>query len=209
MWTRTGVEAGRRVIALDGKTAIGARSAQALPPHLVAAFDHTSSAVLGQVVVAAKSKEIRAVEDLLASIDLAGAVVTVDAMQTQSVSDTARAITGAGGDHVFTVKKNQPRLYTASKNLPLKDVPGHRVSTTGHGRRVTRTIKLVAAPAWVHFAGAAQVAQVRRAVTRGGTKTVEVVLPDHLRRQPLGATGHLAAWVQGHWGQGEPPQLAC
>jgi predicted transposase YbfD/YdcC len=198
MWTRTAVVAGRRVIALDGKTVRGARSAKTLAPHLVAAFDHTSGAVLGQVAVAAKSNEIPAVRDLLAYFDLAGAVVTVDAMHTQT--DTASAITGAGGDYVFTVKKNQPGLYAASKNLPWKDVPGHRVSTTGHGRRVTRTIKVVAAPAWVHFAGAAQVAQVRRTVTRGGTKTVEVVYlitsADHHSAPP--AT--LAAWVQGHWG---------
>ena len=198
MWTRTAVVAGRRVIALDGKTVRGARSAQTVAPHLVAAFDHTSGAVLGQVAVAAKSNEIPAVRDLLACFDLAGAVVTVDAMHTQS--DTATAITGAGGDYVFTVKKNQPGLYAASKNLPWKDVPGHRVSTTGHGRRVTRTIKVVDAPTRVDFPGAVQVAQVRRTVTRGGTKTVEVVYlitsADHHAAPP--AT--LADWVQGHWG---------
>jgi len=42
----------------------------------------------------------------LASFDLTGAVVTVDAMHTQT--DTAQAITDAGGDYVFTVKGNQP-----------------------------------------------------------------------------------------------------
>ena len=74
------------------------------------------------------------------------------------------------------------------------------MTTTGHGRRVTRTIKVVAAPAWVDFPGAAQIAQVRRTVTRGGTKSVEVVYlitsADHHAAPP--AT--LAAWVQGHWG---------
>jgi len=79
-------------------------------------------------------------------------------------------------------------------------VPGYRVTTRGHGRRVTRTIKVVTAPAWVHFAGAAQIAQVRRTVTRGGKKSVEVVYlissADHHAAPP--AT--LAAWVQGHWG---------
>ena len=47
--------------------------------------------------------------------------------------------------------------------------------STGHGRRARRTIKAVLVPAWTGFAGAAQVAQVRRTVTEKGKKTVEVV----------------------------------
>ena len=148
--------------------------------------------------MAAKSNEIPAVRDLLACFDLTEAVVTVDAMHTQI--DTAIAITAAGGDYVFTVKKNQPGLHQRCKDLPWKDVPGHRVTTTGHGRRVTRTIKVVTAPAWVDFPGAAQIAQVRRIVTKSGRKSVEVVYlitsADHHGAPP--AT--LAGWIQGHWG---------
>jgi len=88
---------------------------------------------------------------------------------------TAQVITDAGGDYLFTVKNNQPTLHRAGKDLPWNDVPGYRVTTGGHGRRVTRTTKVVTAPAWVHFAGAAQIAQVRRTVTRGGKKSVEVI----------------------------------
>jgi len=198
LWTRTRVVAGRRVIALDGKTVRGARTANAVAPHLVAAFDHAAGTVLGQVAVATKSNEIPAVRDLLATFDLFAVVVTVDAMHTQT--DTATAITAAGGDYVFTVKKNQPSLHAACQNLPWKDVPAHRVSTTGHGRRATRTIKVVAAPAWVDFAGAAQIAQVRRTVTKAGRKSVEVIYlitsADHHDAPP--AT--LAGWIQGHWG---------
>lgn len=44
-WARTGSVAGRRVIAIDGKTVRGARSRDAdgtSAPHLVAAFDHAA-----------------------------------------------------------------------------------------------------------------------------------------------------------------------
>jgi len=198
LWTRTGVADGRRIIAIDGKTVRGARTAKAVAPHLVAAFDHTAGTVLGQVAVAAKSNEIPAVRDLLATFDLTAVVVTVDAMHTQT--DTATAITAAGGDYVFTVKRNQPGLHAACKNLPWKDVPAHRVTSTGHGRAVTRTIKVIDAPHWVTFTGAAQLAQVRRTVTRAGSKSVEVLYlitsADHQCAPP--AT--LAAWIQGHWG---------
>ncbi len=198
MWTRTRVVDQRRVIAIDGKTVRGARTHETTAPHLVAAYDHGHGVVLGQLAVAAKSNEIPAVRTLLATFDLTGVVVTVDAMHTQS--DTAQLIVDGGGDYVFTVKANQPKLYAACKALPWSQVPARRVTSKGHGRRVTRTIKVVTAPAWVEFAGAVQVAQVRRTVTRKGKKTVEVVYlitsADTLAASP--AT--LAAWVQGHWG---------
>ncbi|MGH3466703.1 MAG: ISAs1 family transposase, partial [Thermocrispum sp.] len=100
--------AGRRVIAIDGKTIRGARTKTATAPHLIAALDHHAGVVLGQHAVAAKSNEIPAVRDLLASFDpadLRGCVITLDAMHTQA--DTAEAILEAGADYVFTVKANR------------------------------------------------------------------------------------------------------
>ena len=67
----------------------------------------------------------------------------------------------------------------------------------GHGRRARRTIKVALAPAWIGFDGAAQVAQLRRTVTRNGKKTVEVVYLITSDRNADPAT--LAAWVRGHW----------
>jgi predicted transposase YbfD/YdcC len=53
------------------------------------------------------------------------------------------------------------------------------------------------APAWTGFEGAAQVAQLRRTVTKKGKKTVEVVYLITSDRQAGPET--LAAWVRGHW----------
>lgn len=103
-WTRTKVISGQQIIAIDGKAVRGAKDAQGQMPHLVATLDHHSGAVLGQLAVAAKSNEIPRVRELLADFNLADTVVTVNAMHTQT--DTATAITGAGGDYVFTVKAN-------------------------------------------------------------------------------------------------------
>ena len=198
MWTRTHTAETRRVIALDGKTVRGARSKTTTAPHLVAALDQHTGTVIGQLAVTAKSNEIPAVQGLLELFDLTDVVVTVDAMHTQT--GTAQQITTAGGDYVFTVKANQPKLFAACKNLPWEDVPSHTTTSRGHGRKATRTIKVTTAPAWVEFAGATQVAQLRRTVTRNSKKTVEVVYlitsADHQAAPP--AT--LAAWVQGHWG---------
>ena len=52
-------------------------------------------------------------------------------------------------------------------------------------------------PAWIEFDGTAQVAQLRRTVTRNGKKTVEVVYLITSDRDADPAT--LVAWVRGHW----------
>ena len=96
----------------------------------------------GQVAVDAKSNEIPAVRELpKAFTDLAGAVITVDALHTQS--DTAQAITGRGAGDVMTVKANMPTLYKQLKKLPWTAIPATSAVSTGHGRRARRTIKAV------------------------------------------------------------------
>ena len=116
-------------------------------------------------------------------------------MHTQS--DTAQVITGRGADYVMTVKANMPTLYRKLKNLPWTAVPAVSSVSTDHGRRARRTIKVALAPAWIEFAGAAQVAQLRRTVTKKGRKTVEVVYLITSDRDADPAA--LAAWVRGHW----------
>jgi predicted transposase YbfD/YdcC len=194
--TRTARVGGRLVIAVDGKAVRGARNKEGKAPHLVAALAHSIGAVLGQVAVDAKSNEIPAVRDLLkAFADLAGAVITIDALHTQH--DTAKAILARQADYVMTVKANTPTLYRQLRKLPWAAVPAVSSVSTDHGRRIRRTIKAALAPAWIEFAGAAQVAQVRRTVTRKGNKTVEVVYLITSSGDADPAT--LAAWVRGHW----------
>ena len=196
LYTRAVQADGRLVIAIDGKTVRGAKNKTGKAPHLVAALAHGIGAALGQAAVDEKSNEIPAVRDLLkAFASLASAVVTIDAMHTQH--DTAQVILGRGAGYVMTVKANMPALYRQLKKLPWSAVPA--VSSVGmdHGRRARRTIKAVLAPAWVEFEGAAQVAQLRRTVTKNGKKTVEVVYLITSDRA-AGPTA-LAAWVRGHW----------
>jgi predicted transposase YbfD/YdcC len=194
--TRAAQAGGRLVIAIDGKTVRGAKSKGGKAPHLVAALAHGIGAVLGQVAVDEKSNEIPAVRDLLkAFASLAAAVITIDAMHTQS--DTAQVILSRGADYVMTVKGNMPTLYRQLKKLPWAAVPSVSSVSTGHGRRARRTITAVLAPAWIGFDGAAQVAQLRRTVTKNGKKTVEVVYLITSDRDADPAV--LAAWVRGHW----------
>jgi predicted transposase YbfD/YdcC len=196
LWTRAVRAGGRLVIAVDGKTVRGAKSKNGKAPHLVAALAHGAGAVLGQVAVDEKSNEIPAVRELLkAFAGLAGAVFTIDAMHTRH--DTAEAIPGRGAGYVMTVKASMPTLYRKLKKLPWAAIPAVSSVSTDHGRRARRTIKVALAPAWIEFDGAAQVAQLRRTVTKKGKRTVEVVYLITSDRAADPAT--LAAWVRGHW----------
>jgi hypothetical protein len=141
------------------------------------------------------SPQIPAVRDLLkAFTSLAGAAITVDAVHTQS--DTAQVITGRDADYVMTVKGNMPTLYQQRKKLPWARIPAVSAVTTGRGRRARRTVKVALAPSWVEFAGAAQVAQRRRTVTRKDQKTIEVVYL--ITSDRMADPAALAAWVRGH-----------
>ena len=164
---------------------------------LVAAFDHPTGMVAAQVGIGSKDSEITAARALLDLLDLTGAVVTMDALHTQH--ETAAKIRAAGAYFLLTVKANQKTLYRLLKALPWAKIPGVTATDRGHGRRATRTIKVLQAPAWIQFQGALQVAQLRRTVTKKGKRTVEVVYLITSADARTAPPATLAAWVRGHW----------
>jgi predicted transposase YbfD/YdcC len=99
---------GIKHVAIDGKTLRGSGSARLGPLHLVSAWATAQHLSLGQVAVDAKSNEITAIPALLELLDLAGAVVTIDAMGCQKA--IAQKIADQGADYVLTVKENQEHL---------------------------------------------------------------------------------------------------
>ena len=99
------VESGQ-VIAVDGKTVRGA-GLRAL--HLVSAWAHQSGIVLGQCKVAEKSNEITAIPQLLDDLYLAGSIVTLDALGTQT--SIAQKIIDKKADYVLALKGNQGQLH--------------------------------------------------------------------------------------------------
>ena len=106
------------MIAVDGKTLPGSRSATERARHLVAGLDHMSGTVMAPPEVEAKSTEIPALPAVIKALGerAAGAVITADALHTQTASATA--ILAAGVDYVFTVKSNQPTLHKTLAGQP-------------------------------------------------------------------------------------------
>lgn len=197
-WLRTTTVDGRRVIAVDGKTLRGARDAAGHLTHLLAALDHDAGVVVGQLEVGARTNEIPLLTELLDPVDLTDVVVTADALHCQR--GTAEYIASRGGHYAFTVKANQPTLLKRLKALPWKAIP---VSTSiigrGHGRRERRTVKATEHAGGLGFPHAAQVLQVRRTVTRGSRRSVEVVYVICSVPMTSADPRQVAAWIRGHW----------
>jgi predicted transposase YbfD/YdcC len=130
-------------VAIDGKTLRGARAAagDGRPVHLLAAMDHTSRGVLAQHQVGGAPEEVPGFRPLLAGLDLAGVVVTADALQTHP--EAAKFLVADKQAHyLFQVKANQPTLLARCTGLPWHRVPVlDRTRDRGHGRIEVRTLK--------------------------------------------------------------------
>lgn len=86
-WIESIVEVvGAQVIPIDGKTIKGSydREQGKSALHLVSAWSSQYRLVLGLVLVADKSNEITAIPALLELLDMAGCIITIDAMGTQT-----------------------------------------------------------------------------------------------------------------------------
>jgi predicted transposase YbfD/YdcC len=149
----TGVE--RPTLAVDGKTLRRShdRKSGLGALHSVIAWASEYGLSLGQVACDEKSNEITAIPELLKLVDVAGGVVTIDAMGCQK--EIAGAVVAAKGDYVLALKGNQGTLHQAVVDHVLKrwdddfagDVVGrHRTDETGHGRRESRTYIQLEAP---------------------------------------------------------------
>ena len=120
-WTRRAFVRGREddgappQIAVDGKTLRRSfdRRRGATPLHLVSAFATASGLVLAQRRVAEKGGELAALPDLLAGLDVRGALISLDAVACQP--GVAATITGRGGDYLIALKGNGRALHAAAK----------------------------------------------------------------------------------------------
>ena len=131
---------GLRAVAVDGKTSRGARRGDGTRVHLLGAAEH-GGRLLDHLEIDVKHNETSHFTELLAPLDLAGAVVTSDALHTVRANLHWLA-TEKKAHYIAVVKANQPLLYAQVKALPWRQVPaGGTTREAGHGRLETRTLK--------------------------------------------------------------------
>ena len=149
----TGIE--RPTLAIDGKTLRRshdrARGLGAL--HSVSVWASEFGLTLAQVATAEKSNEITAIPQLLSLVDLNGAIITIDAMGTQTA--IAEKIVDGAGDYILALKGNQGTLHDAvidyineQTKTDFCGIGARRWDTTEkkHGRIERRTYIQMPAP---------------------------------------------------------------
>lgn len=102
-----------QVIAVDGKAVRGSfdRSGEHSAIHIVSAWACGQRLVLGQLKVDEKSNEITAIPELLNMLEIAGCIITIDAMGCQKT--IAKTIIDKQADYILALKGNQGSLHTA------------------------------------------------------------------------------------------------
>lgn len=194
-------------IAIDGKSVRGSKKATATGClHLVSAWATEARLTLGQVSVPDGSNEIAVIPELLAVLELKGAVVTLDAAGCQKA--IARQIRDRGGEYVLAVKGNQPALYAAVERVFAAACEadfagvthtGHASEAVGHGRAEERYTMMISDPAGLpsEWPDVAAVVQVNRERTIGDRTTTTTHYYITSRR---GTAAEMAGWIRGHWG---------
>ncbi|UVS60258.1 MULTISPECIES: ISAs1 family transposase [Nitrosomonas] len=140
------------MIAIDGKCLRRSldQASKKAAIHMVSAWAQHNNLVLGQVKVDDKSNEITAIPKLLSRLDIAGAVITIDAMGCQK--KIAEQIKQQGGDYVFSLKGNQGNLHDDVKTFFTSSLSPAVTSVSyegEHGRIETRSIRATADIAWL------------------------------------------------------------
>lgn len=135
---------GAEVIPIDGKKLRQSfdRSTATSAIHVVSAWACQHRLVLGQVKVDSKSNEITAIPKLLDMLEIAGCIITIDAMGCQK--DIAAKIIGKKASYVLALKGNHSKLYEevsrwfdlARRHNGFADIKHsyHQTTESGHGR---------------------------------------------------------------------------
>ena len=189
-------------VCLDGKTVRGSRDGAAWAVHLMSAFAARARWVLAQQAVSKKSNEIIAIPNLLAQLDLRGAVVSIDAMGCQKA--IAATIVDAGAEYVLALKDNHPTLREDTRlwldtEIAAGRLPVQETVEKGHGRIEIRRYALStqidwleAKPDWVGLQALGRVESTR-------------IIGDHISTEcryflcSRPDRDQFAATVRGHW----------
>lgn len=193
----------RSAVAVDGKLLHGTRT-EAGQVFLVAAVTHDRAVILGQRQVGDKRGESTVIGELLAPLDVAGMLLTLDALHT--TKKTARLITGPLNAHYMLILKgNQPlALQAAQALLSGTDIEfadsTDITSDRGHARTERRTLRVAACDDTL-FPGARQVFRLRRDIGGlDGQRTSKQIIHGIVSLTAEQASPHhLNHYARGHW----------
>lgn len=194
------------IVALDGKALRRAINKGGCPKVVVSAWAVESGLALGQLKVDDKSNEITAVPRLLRALELAGCIVTLDAMGCQKA--IAKEIKEADAEYVLALKGNQGQTHAEVKSYlddaiarKTKELAYVETVDKGHGRMEVRRYWQSGKLDWFagrsDWEGLQSVGVVEAVRELNGQPSVE-------RRYYLSSlsveVNRFARAVRGHWG---------
>lgn len=194
-----------RLVGVDGKTLRGSHDGHSAKKqtHVINAWCSANQIVLAQMKVDGKSNEITAMPELLALLDLKGAIVSIDAMGCQT--DIAEAIIEHKGNYLLGLKGNQGGLLQEVEMLFVHNRPSstHQQLDKGHGRIEQRQCDVIDDPAllrpfstWKDLRSVVRICSKRQPST-GGEETEEIRFYISSAKADAERFG---TWIRQHWG---------
>jgi len=120
-WLRSHLQdLGIASLAIDGKCVRTASKIKGESIQLFSALDTQTKLVCRQIKIPSKRNEISALKDLLEELNLRGALVTADAINTQKSSATY-VVEQKQADYLLVVKANQPKLFAKLAKLSMAE----------------------------------------------------------------------------------------
>ena len=175
--------------------------------HSVSVWASQLGLSLGEVACDGKSNEITAIPLVLQLVDIRGAIVTIDAMGTQTA--IAAQIVDAKGDYVLALKGNQETTHDSvvdyinqQAESDFQNIGARRYETheKGHGRLETRTVIQMPVPKDLpgvdRWKGLNTIAVVMLSCIRDGKETVETRY--YLSSLEMGVR-RIADAIRSHW----------
>lgn len=204
------ITASGEIIAIDGKTVRGAGLTESGTPilHSVSAWASEAQLTLAQVKTVEKSNEITAIPALLDLIDIAGCIVTIDAMGCQT--KIAQKIVERKADYVLALKGNQPNLleniagfFETELTNDFRDA-SHQYTRTvdkGHGRLEVREYWHTDSISWMNerssWTALTSIGMVKR--TRTVKEKTSTEIQYYISTLPINVE-RFAHAVRAHWG---------
>lgn len=201
-------------IAIDGKTICTASnyrlSNEETPEgklHIISAWVREDGISLGQIKTDEKSNEITAIPKMLDTLDVKGAVVTIDAMGCQV--DIAEKIIDREANYLLALKKNHLNLYESveeyfkwarTEPIEKKQLKEYSYEEHEHGRHVYRTVEVCNDVSWIEtvreWKRLSSIVCVTRKGEREGRQTEETAYYISSREWEA---DEVAKHIQGHW----------
>lgn len=198
------------IVAIDGKQLRRSfdRASKKGAIHMVSAWANTQRLVLGQHKVAEKSNEITAIPALLQVLELAGCIVTIDAMGCQK--EIAAQIVEKKADYILALKGNQGSLheevrmyFETARHFNFKQIAHsyHQEVEGDHGRIETRRCWVVEALNWLtmktDWKGLRSLIMIEATREVGAERSVET---RYYISSLVAEAAQFNGAVRGHWG---------